>query len=397
MSGLRGEADRGAAPSPSRIAILAHSTNPRGGVVHAMQLAEALCDAGGDATLIAPDVSGRGFFRPTRCRSLTIPARPEHDTVSMVARRIVEIADFLSAPGMRRFALYHAQDSITANALADLAGRGTIPFYLRTVHHLDQFEDARLAFWQERGMRAARATGVVSALWQRRLRDAHGIAATLLGNGVDTARYTPVPDGREAALRARLALRDSDRVILAMGGIEARKNTLGTLRAVLEMAAGDPSLRLVVAGGATLLDHAAERARFDAMLSASGLAGAVVLAGIVDDADMPSLYRVADVLACPSLEEGFGLCPLEAMACGCPVLVSRIAPFTEHLRSDEAVWVDVHDPDGIRDGLAQALSPGTARRLRRTGPATAARFGWDKVAEVHRSFYALQSKETIDA
>ena len=376
------------------IAILAHSTNPRGGVVHAMQLAEALCDAGHDATLIAPDVSGRGFFRRTRCPALAIPARPEPDTVSMVARRIREITDFLQAPATRRFTLFHAQDSISSNALADLAERGVIEGYLRTVHHLDRFEDARLASWQERGLRGARAVGVVSRLWQTRLLESHGIEATLLGNGVDRARFSPAPDGREAALRSRLGLRAGDRVVLAMGGIEARKNTLGTLQAVLSLAARDPSLRMVVAGGASLLDHSAQRAAFIALLSASGHADAIVPAGIINDTDMPALYRIADLLACPSVEEGFGLCAIEAMACGCPTLVSRIAPFTEHLEADEAVWVDPHDLGSIRDGIVRALRPDIALRLRRQGPVTAARFDWNTVAARHRDFYA---RETIDA
>ena len=53
---------------------------------------------------------------------------------------------------------------------------------------------------------------------------------------------------------------------------------------------------------------------------------------------MPALYRCADVLVLPSLNEGFGLVVLEAMASGTPVVISRIAPFTEYLREGDVSW-----------------------------------------------------------
>ncbi len=370
-----------------RIAILAHSTNPRGGVVHAMQLAEALCATGHDATLLAPDVTGRGFFRAPRCPTVLIPARPEAGLAAMVQRRIGEIAGFLSAPGSPSFDVHHAQDPITANALADLSQAGLIGGFVRTVHHLEWFDDPRLDAWQARGMRAAARIGVVSRLWQDRLRREHGLDAWLLGNGVDTERFSPAPDGREAALRHRLGLDEAAPVILALGGIEARKNTLGTLRGFLRLRQTFPSLRLVIAGGATLLDHTTYRARVEAALRAVPDPNAVVLAGIVADADMPALYRIADVLCCPSVVEGFGLCPLEALACGRPAVVSAIAPFTEHFGPDDVLWTDPSDPEAIAHALEAALEPATSRLFRRQGPAVARRFRWDSVAKAHVSFH----------
>jgi glycosyltransferase involved in cell wall biosynthesis len=61
----------------------------------------------------------------------------------------------------------------------------------------------------------------------------------------------------------------------------------------------------------------------------SAALGSLILLGKVDDADVPALFRCASVLVFPSLREGFGLVVLEAMACGTPVVVSKIAPFTE--------------------------------------------------------------------
>lgn len=371
-----------------RIAILTHSTNPRGGVVHAMALAEALHDAGGDVTLLAPDSENRGFFRRPRCRAYTIPVPRAASLVETVAVRIAATRAFLLRPGAPRFDLHHAEDPITANALADLAERGVIAGFVRTVHHLDRFDDARLDAWQARGMRAATRRAAVSGLWRDRLAVEHGLAATVVGNGVDTGRFTPRPDRTDAPLRRRFGLDGVGvgPIVLALGGVEERKNTRATLAAFVRLRARHPGARLVVAGGATLLDHGAYRRQFDAALGSSGVADAVVFAGVMPDDDMPALYRLADVLCAPSLAEGFGLTPLEALATGRPVVVPRTAPFTEHFGADEVAWTAPDDADAIAWALDAALA--MAPRLRRDGPAVAARFGWDRVARAHASLHA---------
>ncbi|WP_281702201.1 glycosyltransferase, partial [Acetobacter malorum] len=113
------------------IGILTHSTNPRGGVVHGMALAEALCDAGHTATLIAPDTTGNGFFRTPRCGTRCIPAVPETDLPTLVERRIREIRDVLRG---EHFDVLHAQDPLSANAVADLMEEGRIAGFARTIH-----------------------------------------------------------------------------------------------------------------------------------------------------------------------------------------------------------------------------------------------------------------------
>ncbi len=367
-----------------RIAVLTHSTNPRGGVVHAMQLAEALHRQDHDVTLVAPALPGCDFPRRPRCPARLVPARPVDGTVAMVRIRIAEVAAFLDGAG---FELFHAQDSITANALADLAERGRIAGYVRTVHHLDSFDDVQLDEWQDRGVRAASALCCVSRHWQDRLHARYGRRPTLVGNGVDTGQFSPVPDANDDDLRRRLGLAGDTTgpVFLALGGIEARKNTLSLLHAFLRVQADRPSARLIVAGGATLLDHTAYAAAFHAELAAAGAGGAVILPGVVADRDMPSLYRLADVLASVSRAEGFGLCALEAMATDRPVVLSDIAPFNQHFARDEALWADPDDLDDIARALGEAVDP---RRRAGQGPAVARRFGWDAVARNHLPVYA---------
>ena len=377
--------------SGRRIGILTHSTNPRGGVVHAMQLAEALCDLGEDATLLAPATAGSGFFRATRCAAIGIPASPAvRDVERLVATRQREVAAFLRAPGAPQFDILHAQDPISALALSDLVDEGRIPGFLRTVHHLDDFGSPLLSSWQDRAVRRAAGLFCVSRLWQSELQRRFGRTGTVVGNGVDTQRYTPQHDAAAAP---------TGRVVLAIGGVEARKNTLGTLRAFLHvMQQGrHPDLRLVIAGGASLLDHSSARRAFDEVLRGSVHADRVQLAGVIDDADMPSLYRDAAMLCFPSLQEGFGLCVIEAMASGIPVIVPHGAPFDEYLHPGDAILADPLSDLSIADAMLRALRPDAVRHARANGPARARRFGWRHVADRHAMQYDNFQPETENA
>lgn len=374
------------------IAILTHSTNPRGGVVHGMALAEALCDAGHHATLIAPDATGAGFFRRPRCATHCIPVHPEPDLPTLVARRITEVAGALRK---MRFDVLHAQDAISANALAQLVAERRIPGFARTVHHLDQFANPQLAAWQERGIVTATELFTVSSVWEQALRATHGREAPVVGNGVDPARFTPQPDAQDTTLRTRYHLPADKRLILAVGGIEQRKNALLLLDAFLALHTEHPNLHLVMAGGASLLDHSAYRTLFEQRLHASGAAHAVTITGPVADADMPALYRQSAVLAYPSRTEGFGLCPLEALACGTPVIVPKIAPFTEHLVDADVMWCSPDDPQTLFAALRDALRSESRDRFQISGPATAHRFDWRSVASRHlRAYQRLATLRT---
>ncbi|MBS7541527.1 MSMEG_0565 family glycosyltransferase [Ancylobacter oerskovii] len=369
-----------------RIAMLTHSTNPRGGVVHAMSLCEALAALGHRPVLFAPDAGGAGFFRAPACEAVAFKAGPAPaGMTAMVEQRIADYVAHFESEGTEGFDLFHAHDGISGNALATLKQRGAIPGFLRTVHHIDTFTDPRLAALQERAIRAADGWFAVSHLWQTHLAETYGLAAALSGNGVDLARFRPQPDGGEGALRVRLGLGDGP-VLLAVGGIEARKNTLRILEAFLQLRALHPKAELVIAGGASLLDHGAYQEEFAARLAQAGGHG-IHVTGPLADADMPRLYRLADALVFASVKEGFGLCVLEAMASGLPVVVSRIAPFTGYLADDEAIWCDPQRPAAIADAMALALRPGARGAFVPRGFDVAARHDWARVAQAHLPLY----------
>lgn len=375
-----------------RIAILTHSTNPRGGVAHCLALAEALGALGHEAVVHAPDPSGRGFFREAACPTVSVAARPvAGPTAELVHTRIDDYLRHFGSPAACDFDVFHAHDGIGGNALATLKHRRLIPGFVRTVHHVDHFADPVLADWQERSIREASRLLCVSRLWADWIRDEIGAEAGLVGNGVDPSIYCDVPTEADAAVRDRWRLGRGP-IILSVGGFEARKNTLGILEAFARLRARHPRAQLVIAGGASLLDHAAYRDRCRAALAAAGLevgrGAAVVETGPVPQADMPALYRAADLLAFPSWTEGFGLCVLEAMACGVPALVSRNPPFTEYLAPTDALFADPADPDALADAMASAVVPETRARLRAAGLARAATQTWRACAERHLQAYA---------
>jgi glycosyltransferase-like protein len=381
-----------------RIAILAHSTNPRGGVVHALELGDALSRANHDVTVFAPDATGKGFFRNTLCRAIPVPASPAgRDVTAMVETRIADYLHHFEKSDNRRFDVWHAQDGISANALATLKERRLIDGFARTVHHVDSFAEPKLAAWQRRAITAADRLFVVSRLWRDYLAAEFDRNSVLVGNGVDTRRFSPVVDETDDGLRSRLDLSRDVPIFLTVGGIEERKNTLRILQAFVLLRARHPSCRLVVAGGASLLDHSAYQALFNEVLDHSGLPDdAVLRTGPLPQTLMPALYRTATALVFASTREGFGLVVLEAMASGIPVVASRMAPLTEYLTGDDALWCDPYDATSIADAMASSLDLLRRATLSGRGMQLADRHSWAKTAEAHLATYD-ELRERVDA
>ncbi|MEY4510688.1 MAG: hypothetical protein RLZZ450_2810, partial [Pseudomonadota bacterium] len=147
--------------------------------------------------------------------------------------------------------------------------------------------------------------------------------------------------------------------------------------------------RWVVVGGASILDHSAYRGEFERRLLSYGADDqrAVVCTGVLSEAQITACYALADVVAAPSLREGFGLCALEALAAGVPLVASARAPFTEYLDADNAILVDPENTEELTAGLRRALSfDGRAERVQ-SGLLRARRFRWSNVAAEHQRLY----------
>jgi glycosyltransferase-like protein len=367
---------------------LTHSTNPRGGVVHALALGDALVRLGHEAVVHAPDAKGGGFFRESLCETVAIQAAPAADVRELVTMRRADYGQYFRQQANRDVDVFHAQDSISANALADLKADGTISGFARTVHHVDAFDDPVLAKLQARGIATADRHFVVSRQWQLHLDQQFGVQADIVGNGVDTRIFTAAMDATDAQLRARLQL-GSGPILLAVGGIEERKNSLRILQAFAHLRRDHENAQLIIAGGASLLDHSDYQRAFHAAFSAMQLPeNSVIVTGPLPQVLMPALYRVAAMLVFPSIKEGFGLAVLEAMASGVPVVTSDIAPFTEYLKPPDAAWCDPYDVASIASAMRHALHPLVRGNLIKNGLAVAASHDWQQTARAHLNAYA---------
>ena len=375
-----------------RIALLTHSVNPRGGVVHTLELATALTALGHDVTVFAPAAPGETLFRLPPCRVVYAPITlSQASTVAMVGARIHAFKQTLMEHDAWSFDVLHAQDSISGNALAELRAQGLIRGFMRTVHHLDYFDVPRLAAWQRRAYEDAEQVLCVSDTWTREMRSTFGIAALTVPNGVDIARFTPHEDAHDAQIRRRLGI-DGGRIVLSVGGIEARKNTLALLEAFALVLRTLPGAQLVIAGGASLLDHDAYARSVLKRAAELGLSigsdESVVVTGPLEDAAMPALFRSADVLSMVSLREGFGLVVLEALASGTPAVASAIAPFTEYLDDSTCYWANPTDVESIAVALLRALSGSSSRiDFEQAVPRLLARFSWAASARRHVDVY----------
>jgi glycosyltransferase involved in cell wall biosynthesis len=124
-----------------------------------------------------------------------------------------------------------------------------------------------------------------------------------------------------------------------------------------------------------------------AMARASGYAEELVFTGYVPDEDLVALYNAADLFVYPSIFEGFGLPPLEAMACGTPVVTSNTSSLPEVV-GEAGLMVDPLDVEALAGAMARVLGDGVLRaRLAVRGLEQAATFSWETTARIIRDVY----------
>ena len=369
-----------------RIALLTYSTKPRGSVVHTLELAEALHQAGHSVCVYALDKDGQGFERSLSCGYEAVPARPAPQQIDrLIQQRIQEFVDYFTGQLQQQYDIFHAQDCISANALAILRQRGLISAFVRTVHHIEDYGDPYLQQCQERSIRQPDLCLSVSDYWQQQLLEHYQIRAPRVINGVNCDRFsaTPLPqDIQPFGITGQP-------VFLTIGGIEPRKNTLQLVKAFAQVRRLLPHAQLVIAGGATLFDYQSYRDDFLAMVRelALELDQAILLTGTIPEADLPSLYRSADIFVFPSLKEGWGLVVLEAIASGLPTIVSDQAPFTEFLTSQQTLFVDPNDPDTIAQAMLESTRPTVAQKLIHSSRSVLKTYSWQASAILHLNHY----------
>jgi glycosyltransferase involved in cell wall biosynthesis len=157
--------------------------------------------------------------------------------------------------------------------------------------------------------------------------------------------------------------------LLAVGSRSGHKNHAAVLRAVSRLGRAAPPVVIVGGGNPRIFGDQGDVT-----------APNVHPAGYTTDAELRALYENAICLVYPSLYEGFGLPPLEALVCGCPVIVSRTASLPE-VCGDAALYCDPRDPEDIARTIELIQAPRQRNDLRRAGPERARLFTWASAAE----------------
>ncbi len=199
-------------------------------------------------------------------------------------------------------------------------------------------------------------------------------------SGIDDIFNTKRDPYRNADVKARYNL--PDRYILYVGNIEPKKNIRTLLRVQKELHEKGLPHKLVIVGkrawsAGTELDE----------IKRQITSGNVIRTGYVDREDLPCVYQMADVFVFPSLYEGFGFPPLEAMACGTPVIASGNGALKETLR-DAALVVDSQNALQITQAIILILTDNQLRnKLVQMGLKRSGRFSWVRAAEQTLSVY----------
>ncbi|MGD0114442.1 MAG: glycosyltransferase family 1 protein [Dehalococcoidia bacterium] len=291
------------------------------------------------------------------------------------SRRLWEIARLHLAPAVRRLDLVHLLES-------------PLPVYqpakaLATIHDIipllrpDLFPLKGRVFYRQALVRGTRRLRTVIASSEQTKRD---LVARLrldpqrirvIYPSVEP-RFAPLSDEWTlSAVRQKYAL--PERFLLYVGTLEPRKNLLRLIGACRGLRKSGFDMPLVLAGGRGWLCD-------DVIATAEAMPDCVRLTGFVDDADLPALYNAATTFVYPSLYEGFGTPPLEAMACGLPVVCSSRSSLPEVV-GDAALLVDPEDEEGIGSAILDATRDDKLRRrLREAGLARARLFSWDDTA-----------------
>lgn len=364
---------------PPRVAVtltqLAHRV-PGGSATSVLQLLEALGRTGG-VDLVGVLAAG-DLRRPSSLHRRDLPSSAHARGATGLATATVPVPlpvlyDLWARTGRPRLERSTGPVDLVHVTVPMRVGVGATPV-VATVHDLfpltrPEDSSARGARLMAGGLEwirdTARAVMVPSAT----------VAQTCVEHGFREDRLAVVPWGatpdepssaRVAEVLARHGLEHP--FVLFVGTMEPRKNLSGLIEAMRQLDRPDVTLALVGPDG------------WGEAPDLAGLATPVARLGTVPSDDLAALYAGADVVALASLEEGFGLPVLEAMASGAAVVTSA-GTATEEVAADAALLVDPRSPEDLRDAIATVLDePDVGARLRRAGVERAAQFDWGRAA-----------------
>lgn len=234
-----------------------------------------------------------------------------------------------------------------------------------------------------RGLRKADALIAVSAYLKSQLVNQVGLSQEsihVVHEGVDTRVFSPRPVSAEVWARYRLPA--GRRWLLYVGSEQPRKNFVALVQAFAELRRTRRDLGLLKVGDPEIAD---QRQRAISVAAQLGVLQDIHFIGHAAK-DLPDLFNMADVFVFPSLCEGFGLPPLEAMACGTPVVCSNAASLPEVV-GDAGVLCEPNAP-ALAGAMSRVLdNAGYASELVQAGLRRSTEFSWQRVAEATKLVY----------
>jgi D-inositol-3-phosphate glycosyltransferase len=208
----------------------------------------------------------------------------------------------------------------------------------------------------------------------------------VIPGGVDLARFRPI-ERKEA--RQALGFDASSRMLLFVGRIQRLKGLEVLLRAFARMS--DLDARLVVVGGQRGTGHESrEISRLQQLAVKLNVADRTRFVGAVSHQHLPLYYSSADVTVMPSSYESFGLVAVESLACGTPVVATRVGGLTSIVHDGETgLLVPWRDPDLFASALRRVLGDEALRRhLAGQARESVLDYGWERIADEHLALYA---------
>ncbi|MEP2030285.1 MAG: glycosyltransferase family 4 protein [Paracoccaceae bacterium] len=249
-------------------------------------------------------------------------------------------------PGPSGFRVWHARRNV--EMIAGLVLKYLLGKRLKLVFtSASQRQQSKLTRWLIRRMDAVVATSGNTAAYLEN-------TAQVIMHGIDLNSFTP-PDDKNA-LRQTMGLPEQGLLIGCYGRIRAQKGTDAFVHAMLQVCSDQPNVTALVMGRATEKYQAFE-ADLRKQVARAGLSERILFKPEVPTEAMADWYRVLDLYIAPQRWEGFGLTPIEAMACACPVIATRVGAFEELiLEGQTGALIDPGDIDGMASATNTILS-----------------------------------------
>lgn len=328
------------------------------------------------------------YFYGYRSKTLHLPKREGRfslwikkglETVSCSKRILRELRGKMGSLSRESFDLYFEPNLVPlmVNARRKVATVHDFSLALHPDWHPhDRVEYFRQHFWQN--IKECDRIIVVSDFVREACVGEYGFPAdkvVRIHNGYDSEVFRRYKGGQLEGVRTKYRI--PERFILFVGSIEPRKNLEGLLRAYMQLPEGlKAEYKLLLVGFSGW-----QNAHIMSLINK--LKDHVSYIGYVPFADLGMIYNLASLFVYPSFYEGFGLPPLEAMACGCPTVTSNVSSLPE-VCDDAAYYIDPHDIESIRHGICTVLQDGSLGEvLVSKGLRRAQEFSWVKSTRDH--------------